>query len=679
MARRRLVPSAGSAKAVALTPDCAYATDSNFYREAIAFGFNEAQAQACSHTRGPMAIMAQAGSGKTKTLIQCVKNLASIYGQDRILAVTFSKKAADEMQDRAAAAGIEAKFSTWHAFAWHVLKEDKTQWASWNIDDKDRFRYVIKDAVGFRYLDWKSCDITKVSRFISACKASGLMSDDDGVEAIAKGVFSGSDVKMGIKAYKVAQSIAENSSLLTFDDMLVFCYKWLTINEDARRKWSSMYDFVLQDEAQDTNPVQTGIARVLTLRSKNYIIVGDPAQSIYGFRGSSPKTICDFEKDYPGAHVVYMCTNYRSASSITTVANNVIRKAAVRLPEDMIPSRSSVGSVSFVGATDFDDEAKCFVSHVERVYEDTGSYGSITCLFRTNAQSRAAEEALLSARIPYIIIGGTSFYERKEVKDLLAYLRLAVDIANSHRSITYEDSIRRSINAPFRYLGAAFVDKFLSSNCMSIRFAQTPTGDRYVASVDVNQIHCQRRQADSVDTWVRIVNEIASMVDGGAQQALAKLVDMTKYIEWLIKDEGEESIESSHAANVRELIRVAARFSSCDDFLSYVDKSVAAAQRQRKTQQQDGNRVLLMSIHRSKGLEWPNVWVLGCNDKLLPHAYGDIEEERRLMYVAVTRARDCLTLSYVGSFATAAGMKRAFPSSFLSDAGLQGVEFQDEA
>ncbi len=670
MARRRLAPTA-AALATSRLATSAPICDANsaMYEEAISLGFNEAQAQACSHTCGPMVVMAQAGSGKTKTLIQCVRNLASIYGQDRILAVTFSKKAADEMQNRAAAAGIDARFSTWHAFALSVLKEDKTPWAAWTIDDKDRFKYAIKDAIGYRYLDWKACDITKLSRFISTCKANALLPEDEGVKDIAAAIFTAADTPLAIKAYGVAQRIAENSSLLTFDDMLVFCHRWLTTNEEAKRKWSSRYDFVLQDEAQDTNPVQTGIARVLTSANKNYIIVGDPAQSIYGFRGSSPKTICDFEKDYPGCRVVYMCTNYRSGSSVVKVANDVIRKAAVRLPEDMIPSRDDfAGSVSVVKAVDFDDEARCLVSHIKTVYNDTGSYSNVTCLFRTNAQSRAAEEALLSAKIPYIIIGGTSFYERKEVKDLLAYLRIAQDVANGGPSATFEDAMKRSINTPFRYLGSAFVEELLRSRSIAINFTQTASGDRYMMSL--RPFKCQRRQQESVNTWLDIVNIMAAMANDNAQLALTKLVDMTGYLKWLVKEEGEESIESSHVANVRELIRVAGRCGSCAELLVYIDKSIAASQRQRKSQQDNGDRVLLMSIHRSKGLEWPNVWVLGCNNKLLPHVYGDEQEERRLMYVAATRARDHLTLSYVSSFATAAGIKEAHPSVFLSDAGL---------
>lgn len=967
---------------------------------------NPEQFKAASHANGPMVILAQAGSGKTKTLISLVGNLSQTFDPTRILAVTFSKKAADEMQERGRKFSLKAKFSTWHAFALSVLKEDKTEQSTWNVDESDRAKYAIKDALGYRYLDWKAADISKVRQFITHCKANGLFPSDtkEVAELAAKHFTKPGDQSKAREAYKISQSIIENQGLLTFDDFLVFCLKHLE-QEENRQRWASKFDWVLQDEAQDANSVQTKIALLLTRDSRNYVVVGDSAQcvaldtpietptgytlakhltpgdevlsyrngkvavqtishrmqsswdygfkivtesgrtltmspnhkiwatpvmlqegsmivylmyrrdkgyrvgitnhgqesetspygqrtrgenaerlwvlevtkdretalereefyslkfgvptcvfngtnrginqsridnvfamfgengvkilndkdldfdlphwvkyssqttagqklvvqmtahgskgsnvsfewsgkdladqletagytvchskasaneqdrfrirkwfqsyrealifaeelseeanatlsrrlsipdseplrlltasalhvgmkvpvlddsneviletitsvervsaqfvdldvsdasnffgdrilshnSIYGFRGSSPQTIVDFEKLNPGCQVVTMNRNYRSSPEVVNVANKIIAPAKVRLPTDMVAERRTPGMARALSATDFDDEAREFVSYVNATYQEGGKYSDVTCLFRTNAQSRALEEALLSAKIPYLILGGTSFYERKEVKDLLGYLR----VANGEKN----EQALRCINAPFRYLGNAFIEGVSQA---LLRGASDVTEAVQMAT---QRTGIQARQRAAVSDWLQIVNGAKSQIaeDQTPSSILNWIVSQTKFIEWLTKDEGEESIESSHAANVRELIRVSTSFNKTSEFLAYVDRSIKAAAAQRKDQSAGGDRVLLMSIHRSKGLEWPKVWVVGLNENLLPHKFGDPEEERRLAYVAATRARDELTLSYVKQFATAEGVKVALPSQFLLDAGL---------
>lgn len=311
------------------------------------------------------------------------------------------------------------------------------------------------------------------------------------------------------------------------------------------------------------------------------------------------------------------------------------------------------------------------------------TYGDITCLFRTNAQSRALEEALLSSRIPYVVVGGVSFYERKEVRDLLAYLRVACSLGEI-------DDVKRCINAPFRFLGKVFVERVMQA---AQRAGKRTALDWTAVVQDVAaEAGIQSRQQNSATEWSRIVADVAKRVAAGAAEAaiavedsttpttmrdaarpnviLEAIIRKTMYIEWIGKEEGEDSIEQSGAANVREMIRVAERFPNVRELIEYIDRTIIDGRKQRKDAQAGGERVLLMSVHQSKGLEWPHVWVAGFNEQILPHAKGDPEEERRLAYVATTRARDSLVLSYVRSLATRAGIRDAQPSRYLLDSGV---------
>lgn len=624
-------------------------------------GLNPEQTVAANHRRGHMAVLSQAGTGKTKTLIALVKQLIeSGIPASRILAVTFSKKAADEMGERARREGFTGNFSTWHAFAGQILRTDNTPYARWTVDDTDRAKWALKEAIGYKHLDWKGVDTGQLRKFIGFCKAHNLMPSDRGVAELAAQHVKASEVSKAVRAYAIMQDLIETQGLLTFDDMLCFAARHLW-NEDVRQEWAAKFDFVIQDEAQDSNPVQTEIAEALTKDNGNYVVIGDPAQSIYGFRGSSPEAVTTFKERHPTAKIVYMNRNYRCKPEIVSAANNVIRSAKVRLPVDMIAEVPGEGVVKVVSTPNFDTEGEEFKNYVQESIRNGRKFSDITCLFRTNAQSRSLEEALIGAQIPYLIVGGTSFYERKEVKDILSYLRLATDRGD-------EDAVKRCINTPFRFLGAKFVEKVWGVKRPDITWTDA-------ARIAASKVGIQGRQRQSVQEWLNVLDSVLIDVNANVSpdQILTNLVKTIGFFEWLKQEEGEENIENSHVANVRELIRVAAKFQDTGKFLDYVKKSIQEASKQRKEGAQGGDRVLLMSIHRSKGLEWPCVWVVGLNEKIIPHAYGDEEEERRLAYVAMTRAREELTLSYVRSFATGEGLKSAEPSRFLADAKI-GVE-----
>jgi DNA helicase-2/ATP-dependent DNA helicase PcrA len=648
---------------------------------------NPEQIEVIEHTYGPIGAFATAGSGKTRALVHRIARLVKEVRipAERICAVTFSKKAADEMNERLDTLGIHAaRVGTWHSLCLEILRTDCSPYAQWKIDDSNQHRIVLKEVLGYKHLDWKGSDLTKVCKFIGLCKANLWVASDPEAEALAKKLFHHEATK-ALQAYVMSEDFVHQRGILTFDDFLTHTYNHL-LPEETRAEWANKYDFLLQDEAQDANRAQVEIADMLARDHRNYMVVGDPAQSIYAFRGSSPSYILDFEKKWD-AKIVYMNRNYRCGSEIVKVANDAIRPAEVRLPVDMIAEVSHAGSVKRVESMTLDTEADDFVETIKRHQNDGGRLADITCLFRTNAQSRALEEGLLGAKIPYTILGATSFYERKEVKGLLAYLRVAVGRDTSG------DEVKRCINAPFRFLGAAFVSKVMM---VATRYDMSSCDWEAIAEEAATAAGIQARQRNSVREWADVMATIRQLMDsekfydaedsnsplgmGKDKSAriyerspgyiLQEVVRKTRYLEWLAKEEGEESIETSHASNVRELCRVADRFASVDELLNYIDRSIREAknQRQRKT----GDRVLLMSIHRSKGLEWPIVWVCGCNEEILPHGKSeDIDEERRLFYVAVTRAQKALYLSHVVTMSGKGGKLRMLPPSrFLVDAGL---------
>lgn len=642
-------------------------------------GMNAEQLEAINHGHGPLRLLAAAGSGKTRVVVHRIMRLVQAEHVDpgAILAVTFSKKAALEMNDRLEQLGCEgARVGTWHSLCLQILREDRTEEGSWTIEDSGRgtsTKPILKDVLGYRGMNWAGADFNAIKSFIGKCKANLFDPDSQGAKDLATQIFR-FNAGRACEAFDRYNCQIREKCLLTFDDYLVFTAKHLE-NEDTRRAWASRWDYLIQDEAQDANFAQKTIANLLARDHQNYMAVGDVFQAIYGFRGSTPAFLADFESEWTDAKTIWLGRNYRSGAKIIDAANGIVRPARVPgyEPRDMIASRGVDGTAVAHVSEDLDGEAVSFVTWVKeltRTGENT--YGDITALFRTNAQSRALEEQLLGARIPYVVVGGTSFYERTEVRALLGYLRVAAECGEI-------EDIKRCINAPFRFLGHAFVDRVMAAADGGADINWTLLVDRVA-----QQAGLQARQRASAADWCRLIDDASERIRiaqrPNASEAekdrarpttiLGDIVRVTRFIEWLTKEEGEESIESSGAANIREMIRVAARFPTVRELIAYVDGTIRAAKKQREGGQAGGDRVLLMSVHRSKGLEWPHVWVSGFNEMILPHVRGDEEEERRIAYVAATRARDSLVLSYVRTLATRAGIKDAQPSRFLRDTGL---------
>lgn len=628
---------------------------------------------------GPLLVVAIAGAGKTRALTERIRHLVKT-GADpsRILAVTFSVKAAKEMTSRLRISDV--RVATFHSLALQIVRAETPGFREWRIDDNDRYRICIKDAVSYRWLDWKKSDVTYLSSYITLAKAHGFEPASDGALELAKKAYkrkptASREPTLTVQAYEVAESIRRERWLLTFDDLLVEADRALRDDPSACERWADRWDHVLQDEAQDESAVQNSLVAKLARGHCSYTIVGDPGQSLYGFRGAYPTALLSFEREW-GAAVVRMGANYRCARSIVDVANRTLlaMPPGTHLGVTMQAQRPEEGVVRTTEYEDFDAEGAGVTSRILESHADGHRWADHVVLYRTNAQSRGIEEALISHRVPFVVIGSVNFYERREVRDLLAYLRLAAGVGRP-------EDVRRSINTPFRYLGKAFVEGLELHLCDVEGLELIERVRQYAVGAD----GLQQRQRTSALEYSQLLHGLSELVNAGERsqtstrdseseicarpsKLLEHLVHDLRYNEWLTRDEGAESPENNRVSNVRELIRAADRFPTVRELLGYVDDTIARAAA-AKSQKVSGDLVTLCSIHRAKGLEWPVVYLIGCNEKILPHAYSeDPVEERRLFYVACTRARDVLELSCVRQAAVSNRVLHLEPSRFLEEA-----------
>lgn len=652
-------------------------------------GLNPEQREVVLHHEGPLLAVAVAGAGKTAAIVRRMAYLVRIreVSPGRILAVTFSRKGADEMNERLEGliGESDARVGTFHSLGLEIVKKEIGM-EGWTVDDRDRYRIAIKDAVGYKEMKWDKADVTLIASFIGLCKANLARPFSEEAIEIAQGIYRSNPRQQASpqrlnQAYEVAERLRRDRRLITFDDMLFDSVELFQKDETVRARWASKWDYVIQDEAQDQNLAQLMMGELLAKDHRNYCLVGDPAQCIYTWRGAQPKKLLGFEQSW-GAKVVQMGRNYRCGSVIIDAANKSLGSMdpTQRLPISMIAERGVTGEVVAKIFEDLDCEGEEIAEKVMAMAQDGAQYSDFVVLYRTNAQSRAVEEAMLSARIPYRIIGGTNFYERREVRGLISYLRLADGRG------TVED-IERCINAPFRYLGRAFVDRVTDA----AKLEQDNKGSKIDWTALVRNVCLQEgiqtRQKESAYEWSTLIDSIAKRIRLSADQSvneeirnagkpsrlIEEIVHVTRYTAWLEKDEGEETTENSRVSNVREMIRAAGRFPTVKELLDYIDNVGKKAAKARKDKAP--NKVTLTTLHRSKGLEWPTVFLCGVSDGILPHARcEDVEEERRLFYVGVTRARDLLHISSVLTLSLGSKVIMSEPSRFVSEAGISMVK-----
>lgn len=644
--------------------------------ESLLEGLNPEQQKVVLHKDGPLLVVAVAGSGKTHALVSRIAYMIAKYG-----------------------VSDDARIGTFHSLALQILKTEAGAGWNWEIDSKNKFRIVLKDTVGYKEMNWKLADVTILESFIGFCKANLARPDSKRASEIANEYRSryngkpGANPNMLLKAYFRAEEIRRSRLILTFDDMLIDCVEMLQGNEDVRFRWASRWSYVMQDEAQDQNLGQLLMGELLSQDHRNYMLVGDPAQCVYTWRGAQPEKLLGFEAKW-GADVVLMGRNYRCGQTIIDAANKSLDSMDPdsRLDVKMICERGTKGEVRSESFETLDDEAEMVARRIEELLADGLEPREFSVLYRTNAQSRAPEEALIGARIPYRIIGGTNFYNRREVKALLSYIRLAA------RRGKLDDMVN-CINAPFRFLGRAYVDKLKQAASKVRRQCQEneiPFSWSHAVEEANGMANVHGRQKESAHGWSALIEAMAKRISrqaalmaedgfdafnarqvegspfvaGMPARLLEDVIRSTRYAEALTKDEGEESTENSRVSNIRELVRAAERFTTVDELLDYIDITIKKSKKAKG--EKNPNKVTLCSLHRSKGLEWPAVFVVGCSEGILPHARcEEMDEERRLFYVGVTRAKNMLSVSAVRT-AVINGRVRSLPNSrFISEAGIK--------
>lgn len=612
---------------------------------------NPEQQLVVAHGSGPLEVLAGAGTGKTHTLVQRIARLVreGIARPSRILVVTFSKDAARELECRLRKEGIAGvDVATWHSLAWRILREDEHATATWEVDRKGQLRRVISDACSPKGIDWPEADEAGITRLLGLAGANLWTRESvDGRAAVAR--MFGAEARLALGAWAEIDRLLAERRILTFDAMLATAVRYLVEEDRAREWWSARWDHVLQDEYQDANLAQVTFAELLARDHRNYVVVGDPGQSIYAFRGSSPSHLMSFAAAW-SAPVVALVRNYRCGASILDVGNAVIAPARDRLPDPLIAERGVPGHVEVVTADNADDEAALIAEHILRERDHGARWSDFAILMRTNAQSRAVEGAFLRKSIPHEVRGAPPFFERREVRALLAYLRVASGKGS-------REDARLCINTPNRFLGRAFVE-----HVEVHRYA----GERWTDAVRLAaaQSGIWSKQKHAASTWAALIENIERGIGLGQSpaQLLEHIATVTGYVDWLQRDQGEGDEGEGRASSVFELVAAARRFGTVAALLDFADQAAAP----RRTEESSGDRVIVSSIHRAKGLEWPRVWVIGLVEGVLPFAKGDPDEERRLAYVAVTRARDELTLSWWAAL----GDREMRPSRFLFDAGL---------
>lgn len=656
------------------------------WAEQILHGLNPEQQQAVLHDEGPLLVASVAGSGKTTCLVRRVAYLTVVrqVPPSRILAASFSRDAARELNKRLVntIGESDARIGTLHSVARQIWLNERPQFTRWKLDDREYYRGHVKHAVGYRGLNLPKADVSKIMLFVTLCKANLLRPENAETMHFAEQYTSYNRNFMApsrlVQVYQFAEMLREESSQYTFDDMMLEGTALLLKDEEIRQKWANNWDYVLIDEGQDLNFCQIATCECLARDHRNFMLIGDPAQTVYGFRGAFPQKLLDFESTW-GAQLVRMHRNYRSGHNIIALANNVLdaMDEKTRLPISMTAEMHHQGDIHCAETENFDTEGQEVGETIAGILENGGERKDVIVVYRTNAQSRAVEEYLIHQRIPYRILGGGSFYERREIKGLLNYLRAAEGRGTP-------DEIAATLQTPFRFMSTEHLAAIREAiRTFRARYGMARFSYSELAEAVADNHIRHKKQQHAMTGWGRLLHRLESAIhDGYVIPAawepkspgepfflLNHIVETTDYFQWLEDEEGEESTDNNRASNAREFIRSTQRFSTAAELLDYVDETIRAAKDQARNK--NPNKITLSSIHKAKGLEFKTVFLIGANEKIIPHyKTRDMEEERRLFYVAVTRAKETLIISYVKTACTNRGILDMHPSRFLYESGI---------
>ncbi|HGI4581813.1 TPA: DNA helicase PcrA [Streptococcus agalactiae] len=613
----------------------------------LIIGMNDKQAEAVQTTDGPLLIMAGAGSGKTRVLTHRIAYLIDekYVNPWNILAITFTNKAAREMRERAIAlnpATQDTLIATFHSMCVRILRRE-ADYIGYNrnftIVDPGEQRTLMKRIIKQLSLDTKKWNERSILGTISNAKNDLL--DEIAYEKQAGDMYT----QVIAKCYKAYQEELRRSEAMDFDDLIMMTLRLFDQNKDVLAYYQQRYQYIHVDEYQDTNHAQYQLVKLLASRFKNICVVGDADQSIYGWRGADMQNILDFEKDYPQAKVVLLEENYRSTKKILQAANNVINHNKNRRPKKLWTQNDEGEQIVYHRANNEQEEAVFVASTIDNIVREQGkNFKDFAVLYRTNAQSRTIEEALLKSNIPYTMVGGTKFYSRKEIRDVIAYLNI---LANTSDNISFE----RIVNEPKRGVGPGTLEKIRS-------FAYEQNMSLLDASSNVMMSPLKGKAAQAVWDLANLILTLRSKLDSlTVTEITENLLDKTGYLEAL---QVQNTLESqARIENIEEFLSVTKNFDDNPEitvegetgldrlsrFLN--DLALIADTDDSATETAE---VTLMTLHAAKGLEFPVVFLIGMEEGVFPLSRAiedadELEEERRLAYVGITRAEQILFLT----------------------------------
>lgn len=641
-------------------------------------GMNERQAEAVQTTEGPLLIMAGAGSGKTRVLTHRIAYLIDekMVNPWNILAITFTNKAAREMRERAIAlnpATQDTLIATFHSMCVRILRREADHIGynrNFTIVDPGEQRTLMKRILKNLNLDPKKWNERAILGTISNAKNDLL--DEKAYDMKANDMYT----QIVAKCYKAYQEELRRSEAMDFDDLIMMTLRLFDQNADVLAYYQQRYQYIHVDEYQDTNHAQYQLVKLLASRFKNICVVGDADQSIYGWRGADMQNILDFEKDYPQAKVVLLEENYRSTKKILQAANDVINHNRNRHPKKLWTQNADGEQLVYYRSNSEQDEAVFVASTISHMARDMGkAFKDFAVLYRTNAQSRTIEEALLKSNIPYTMVGGTKFYSRKEIRDVISYLNV---IANPADNISYE----RIINEPKRGVGPGTLDKIRT-------FANSRGYSLLDASEQIMLSGIRGKAAQAVWDLANLLLTLRGDLDKFSITELVEAVlEKTGYIESLRLQNTLES--QARVENIEEFLSVTKNFddtnqdgpedeSGLDKLGRFLNDLALIAD--TDDGKEEVAEVTLMTLHAAKGLEFPVVFLIGMEEGVFPLSRAvedpdELEEERRLAYVGITRAEEILFLTNANTRTLFGKTSYNRPTRFLREISEDLLQYQ---
>ncbi len=643
---------------------------------------NAQQREAVTTTEGSVLVLAGAGSGKTRVITVRIAYLISVKNVQpyNILAVTFTNKAAGEMRERVEALlkgerlNSAPLVTTFHSLCVRILRQDIEKMSagytkSFTIYDTDDSMKIIKACVKDIGMDEKQLAARFVQNQISGSKNRG-----EDYDLYASRVESTDEKRAAIaRVFKMYEERLNNANALDFDDLIIKTVKLLRLSPEVREKYNEKFKYILIDEYQDTNPLQFALINYLTEKQQNVCVVGDDAQSIYGFRMADIRNILEFEQHFPNAKTILLEQNYRSTQTILDAADAIIKNNENRKEKKLWTANAGGDKIFYYQALDGDGEARFVASQIDE-QRRRDPHTRLAILYRTNAQSRVFEESLRRYRIDYNIVGGFSFYERAEIKDVIAYLKVALN--------PFDDiALLRTINTPTRGLGKTSLDELaLRAKDFGVSYWEAIA---ILTNLEFDQkVNLTPRALESLRKFKAVIEKLQTKVSEAAQtekpvtEAVIAAIEDTGYATMLRVENTDES--AARLENLEELVNAAVDYDKQDEngLRDFIDHSALVSD----TDKFDRNAaVTMMTVHAAKGLEFPVVFLVGLEDGIFPHSRSlndskELEEERRLAYVAITRAEKVLYVTHSMRRRVYGEEMAAEPSQFLNEMPLDLIE-----